>query len=166
MRVTSNSHRGLYTSLLEEAILPLGDAILHTDFMGHLKRWRRIQWLTRRQLRELQARNLSTVLASAVGGIEYYRRLGIKLTGQADDDLTQFPIIGKPTIKAQPDAFVNGSRSRLVCEKSSGSSGIQGAVYMTKRELSECQAIQTLWWEWAGFRLGEKYFQRGMTLDG
>jgi len=133
--------------------------------MRHLKAWREIQWLRTSDLRDRQRQGLERVLRFATTRIAYYQRLGIRLAGDPFDDLARFPIVGKPAIKAEPDAFVLGPRSRLVCEKSSGSSGVQGAVYMTREEASHAQAIQTLWWEWAGFRLGFKYFQRGITPE-
>jgi phenylacetate-CoA ligase len=155
----------LYPRLLEGLILPAGDALLGTSFIRHLKEWRRIQWLGARDLENLQRRNLAQVLDFATRHIAYYQCLGLRLSGDPHADLARFPIVGKRAIKAEPDAFVRGPRSRLVCEKSSGSSGVQGAVYMTKDEVSHAQAIQTLWWEWAGFRLGTRYFQRGITPE-
>jgi phenylacetate-CoA ligase len=56
-------------------------------------------------------------------------------------------------------------KEKLVSEKSSGSSGIQGEVFVSRKEQSAFQAIQTLTWEWAGFRLGDSLLQNGITPD-
>jgi len=143
----------------------MGDLLLGTSFIAELKRWRTIQWLSADALVDLQKQNLGNVLRFAIGSIPYYARLDIDLTGNPYHDLARFPVVGKLDLKADPDAFVYGDRSRLICSKSSGSSGVQGAVYMTRRERSRFQAIQTLLWEWAGFRLGAKYFQRGVSTE-
>jgi phenylacetate-CoA ligase len=56
-------------------------------------------------------------------------------------------------------------RHKLILEKSSGSSGVQGAVYMSRAEAYAVSAAQTHLWEWAGYRLGSELLQLGMTTD-
>ncbi|HEY4377032.1 MAG TPA: hypothetical protein VGM93_07725, partial [Acidimicrobiales bacterium] len=41
----------------------------------------------------------------------------------------------------------------------------QSTVWASAREISRSQAIQTLWWEWAGYRLGDRLLQTGITPD-
>jgi phenylacetate-CoA ligase len=68
-------------------------------------------------------------------------------------------------IKNNIDSFLlhPEKKKKLICEKSSGSSGIQGEVYMSKMEQSKVQALQTLMWEWAGYEFGLPMLQTGMT---
>lgn len=54
-------------------------------------------------------------------------------------------------------------KKKLIRSSSSGSTGVQSVVFMNKDEVSEIRAIQTLWWEWAGFKFGQPLIQTGIT---
>jgi phenylacetate-CoA ligase len=155
----------LYRGILEHALLPLGDLALGTAFTAKLKAWRELQWLSGGALEQVQRDNLRRLLTHASTQVPFYREKNV----QADQDvrrwLRRFPVITKGDVKARIDDFIPGDKRRLVKEASSGSSGIQGFVYMSKLEQSNVRAIQTLWWEWAGYKLGEPIVQTGMTLN-
>jgi phenylacetate-CoA ligase len=154
----------LYRDLLEHALLPLGDLALGTAFTAKLKAWRHLQWLSGRELAQIQTDNLRRLLTHASTRVPFYREKDIQPDQDVRSWLRRFPVITKGEIKARIDDFILGDKGRLVKEASSGSSGIQGVVYMSKLEQSNVRAIQTLWWEWAGYRLGEPIVQTGMTL--
>ncbi len=153
----------MYNSILEKILLPLGDAALGTSFIRELKRWRGISMLNEDDLRILQRSNLSRLLEYAVKEIPYYRGLKGKDISDPFELLKEFPILTKSEIKQNIEDLVHGDKRNLVKEVSSGSTGVQGTVYMSKHEQSISRAIQTLWWEWAGYRLGNRFFQTGMT---
>jgi len=79
--------------------------------------------------------------------------------------LQQFPVMYKSDINDHIHEMINGNREKLVCETSSGSSGIQGAVYMTRKEQYSAIATQTFLWEWSGYKLGNNILQLGMTTN-
>jgi phenylacetate-CoA ligase len=54
-------------------------------------------------------------------------------------------------------------KSKLICNSTSGSTGIQTNIYISKEEQSLIRAIQTTWWIWAGFKIGEPMFQTGLA---
>src|SRR3954465_3239260 len=107
----NRANAAMYTRLLENLVLPMGDLLLGTSFIAELKRWRTIQWLSADALVDLQKQNLGNVLRFAIGSIPYYARLDIDLTGNPYHDLARFPVVGKLDLKADPDAFVYGDRS-------------------------------------------------------
>jgi phenylacetate-CoA ligase len=154
----------LYRGLLEHALLPLGDQALGTAFTARLKAWRDLQWLSRRVLEQVQTESLRRLLRHASTQVPFYREKDIQPDQDVRRWLRRFPVITKADIKTRVDDFVLGDKGLLVKEASSGSSGIQGCVYMSKLEQSNVQAIQTLWWEWAGYKLGEPIVQTGMTM--
>jgi phenylacetate-CoA ligase len=151
----------IYFYLLDKIVLPIGDILLGTRFIKHLRSWRKLQYASEADLHQLQQENLNKILKFTTTNIRYYKN--ISLTGNAEHDLRNFPILYKHMMKDDIDAFVYGDKNKLICEKSSGSSGVQGTVYMSKQESSQSIAVQTLWWEWAGYRFGDSIFQRGMT---
>src|SRR5262249_34060792 len=103
------------------------------------------------------------LLRHAVSRVPYYADRDLPEDTDPIEWLRRFPVMKKPTIKLELDRLIVGSRGRLISESSSGSSGVQGTVYLTKDEESVARAMQVLWWEWAGFRLGDPVFQTGIT---
>lgn len=152
-----------YNKIVENVVLPIGDAVLGTRFMKELRAWRRIQWLGGDELSKLENDRLRQLLEYATTHVKHYRDLGISPHHDPQQWHSYFPILYKRDIKGRIDDFLAGSKNGLVREASSGSSGVQGEVYMTKSESSITQALQTLLWEWAGYRLGSPLLQLGMT---
>jgi phenylacetate-CoA ligase len=156
-------HDDWYNKIIESTVLPFGDTLYGTRYIASLKKWRRIQTMSKEGIQGLEKEKLLRLLKHAVTNIPFYKDQ--KRSGKLY--LKDFPIITKPLIRKNIASFlwhpenVNG----LVCEKSSGSSGVQGQVYMSRSEQSNIQAIQTLLWEWSGYRLGSPMLQTGMTLN-
>ncbi len=133
--------------------------------MPELRRWRAIQKLSPGQVAALQENRLGKLLDHAVQHIPYYQALN-RYGGLAPAErLKAFPVMRKSEIRAHLDSLVQGGRSKLVSEKSSGSSGIQGEVFMSRREQFNAIAHQTFLWEWAGYKLGAPLLQLGITPD-
>ncbi len=152
-----------YNSLLENIVLPIGDSVLGTQFISTLKRWRAIQYLSEQQLQQLQQQNLSKLLNHAILNVPFYKSFQ---NGSDEPSLKDFPVLTKALIRENMNRMLwhPEQKEKLVSEKSSGSSGIQGEVFVSRKEQSAFQAIQTLTWEWSGFRLGDSLLQNGMTL--
>jgi len=150
-----------YNKLLETIILPAGDLVLGTSYLSELKKWRRLQWLSEQQLKEIQSNKLKTLLKHASNNIDYYKNLHITPSADSMEWLSCFPIIKKPELKKNLDKFISGNSKKLIKQVSSGSSGIQGAVYLDAKELSITRAIQTLWMEWSGYKIGGPLIQTG-----
>src|SRR2546422_394137 len=167
MRLGGNpiNHSMLYGGVLERVLLPLGDLALGTAFTANLKAWRAIQWLPAQTLGRLQEDNLRRLLTHASTKVPFYREREIHSSQDVRSWLRRFPVITKRDVKDRIDDFIAGRKDGLVNVTSSGSSGIQGSVYMSKVEQSNVRAIMVLWWEWAGYRLGEPIVQTGMTLN-
>lgn len=153
-----------YSKFLESIILPLGDFCLGTSFVKKLKQCRENDVLSESDLEKLQEFKLREFLHFATKYSSFYRGLNISM----DDTnpvatLKKFPILSKKEIKAHTDSLLTTSSQKLVKLSSSGSSGEQGAVYLSKDEISVTRAQQTRWWEWAGYKLGDRLLQTGMS---
>jgi phenylacetate-CoA ligase len=153
-----------YNSLLENIVLPFGDIFNNSSFMYELKKWRGIQNLNEEELSALNEQNLSKMLAHATTQIPFYKNINIpKKHSSAFHWLQHFPVLRKKDIKGRWDEFILPGSSKLIKYESSGSSGIQGKVFMNKTEQSIIRAILILWWEWAGYKIGNPLVQTGMT---
>lgn len=154
----------LYNTILENSILPLGDVLLRTEYISILKKWRKIQNYSEQQLEKLQDKNLQSILDHAKRNIPFYKEIA---TNSGKLALKDFPVLTKQIIRDNIGNMLwhPYSKHKLISEKSSGSSGIQGEVFVSRKEQSVFQAIQTLTWEWAGYRPGRSLLQTGMTLQ-
>jgi phenylacetate-CoA ligase len=156
--------KNIYSKMLERTVLPVGDRIEGGGFMPHLRRYRREQWLSAAELRQLQYVRLADMLDYARIRVPFYRRLPKKVQNPFRD-LKSFPVMDKRAINENLDALLTAPKETLVAEASSGSSGLQGTVYMDKSAQASQRAMQTLWFEWSGYRFGDSILQTGMTLD-
>lgn len=155
----------LYNFILEKLILPSGDFILGTNFISELRRWRKVQWEDYNSINNRQLSRLSALLTHSLANVEYYKNLNVAYNPDPAQFLKKFPLLTKEIIKNQGDKLIaNGfKKEKLIKESSSGSSGIQSTVYLTKHEVSKTQAAQILLWEWSGFTPGWPMLQLGMT---
>ncbi len=154
----------LYNQFLENGFMRTADAFLKTNFIRQLHNWRNhLHRLNKEQLQQLQHQRLQQLLEHSTKNIPYYKSLNVQLTGNPYEDIKKFPILYKSTVRDNMDALFGNDKSKMVVERSSGSSGIQGEVWMTKEEHTQYQAVQTSLWEWSGFRIGKPIMQTGIT---
>ena len=159
--------------ILENVLFPSGDAILQTSFVPALKRWREVSMYDERSLSALQSGNLKALLLYLSENNRYYRNLLPDVSKFRNEDpvvvLKSLPVLDKEIIRNHLDDLVSDpfvkNKHKLILEKSSGSSGVQGSVYMSRTEAYNVSAAQTHLWEWAGYRLGSELLQLGMTTD-
>jgi phenylacetate-CoA ligase len=154
----------LYNLLLEKIILPAADFLLGTTTVSTLNKFRKWQWLGKAEVEMLQRQKLTELLSHATNNIPFYRQLNTKADSDPYSWLRQFPVLKKPVIKENIDSFTAVPKQNLLSFSSSGSSGVQGVVYMNKKEHSISRGLQILWWEWAGYKPGKPLLQTGMTL--
>ncbi len=150
-------------NIFENIIMPAGDIINGTDIIKQLKIWRKISTLSATELCSLSLKNLDNLLRFSVSSIPYYKEYSKKLDPNPEISLKTFPVMKKSDIKENLDHLINPKSGKLIKYESSGSSGIQGTVYMNKKEQSIIRAIMLLWWEWAGYNFGAKTIQTGIT---
>lgn len=147
-------------SLLEKMILPIGDRMLGGSFMTELKELR-----TMKGHLHLQMQKLKNVLDHATEHSPYYRNFHVQRKGDPVEYLRQFPILTKADLRQHTADMLTQPMDGLTRECSSGTSGFQSIVHWTKREQSQHRATQLLWWEWAGYRIGDPLVQTGITPD-
>ena len=153
-------------SFIENSLLPFGDLLLQTSFIKNLKKCRKQDQLNADQLGILQKKRLSEILTFTTQNAEFYKKLEIEID-QANpiSSLKKFPVISKREINEFKDEILTRPANSLNKISSSGSSGLQSTVYLSKNEISITRAQQTRWWEWAGYKLGDSVLQTGISPD-
>tara|TARA_B100000073_G_scaffold71997_2_gene53738 strand:+ start:335 stop:1660 length:1326 start_codon:yes stop_codon:yes gene_type:complete len=160
----------MYSSIVKHIILPLTDYFLGLSISKELKTIQAVQWHSKEELKNLQLIKLKNILAHSGRNVPYYSEIfknnGIQIEGNPLDEFKKIPFLTKKIIKNNlPDNILDNKRTIYTEEKTSGSSGHQGVYYLDKLAYSSVIAVQSLWWEWSGFRFGDKVLQTGMTLD-
>lgn len=154
----------IYNVLLEKCLIPLSDKLLNTNYMSTICHWRKVSKMSEEQLKSLQSRNLSAILTHAVEHVPFYA--GIKPDGvDLYAWLKQFPILTKHDINHQTNSLVSRRAKKKIKITTGGSSGFMGVFYTDKNAIDTCNAIQTVWWEWAGFQLGDQLIQTGVSVN-
>lgn len=144
--------------LLEHLVLPMGDTMIGGSMMSELRKLRKMNGDQR-----LQHERLMKVLCYAAKKSPYYRDLNIPEHENPVTYLKRFPILTKQILREETNRMLTMPVHGLSRECSSGTSGFQSIVYWTKMEQSQHRATQLMWWEWAGFRMGDPILQTGIT---
>jgi phenylacetate-CoA ligase len=159
--------------LLENVLFRLGDVLLDTSFVQELKACRHISNSDAEAVKSLQLSKLKMLLLYCSQHNPYYKQFlpDSRTIEQINPVfiLQSLPLLNKEKIRQHKHGLISipfrKDKNRLVEEKSSGSSGVQGSVYMTKKEAFQAIAVQTHVWEWAGYKLGSRLLQQGITPE-
>lgn len=140
-------------------MLAVADFAQRTKFIHTLREWYTIQKLKPEKVAEIQQRRLKDLLLHATSTVPYYE----KYSGHSR--LSDFPVLKKGDIKDHFSDLISArfSDKYLIEEKSSGSSGVQGSVLMTKTESFDAIAHQTYLWGLSGYSPGDRLLQLGIT---
>ncbi|NPA37924.1 MAG: phenylacetate--CoA ligase family protein [Chlorobi bacterium] len=157
---------GFYGKILSNILLPLGDMLFGTRVMNELNTLRKVVQYSDKKISELQGDKISKLLNYCNENIPYYKEMNIKLEGNPFSDIKKFPILEKEYIRKYTEKLVfKKNLSKLIPQSSSGSTGKQTRVYWSEKEQDIHRATQLLWWEWAGYDLGDPILQTGITPD-
>ncbi|MCL7764221.1 hypothetical protein MPF19_12405 [Polaribacter sp. Z014] len=156
----------IYNKLIENIFLPIGDFINKSSYLKQLKYWRKLDSFSETELENLQKKNLKTILEHTVKNVAKYKT--IELEGSNPYLwLNNFPILTKNDIRNDSKNLLSKEvdKATLISYSSSGSSGVQSTVYMNKEEQSNIRAILSHWWEWSGYKIGNRLVQTGMSPE-
>jgi phenylacetate-CoA ligase len=140
----------------------------------YLEELRRIQWLPRAELEQLQLRRLRRLVGYASDHVGYWRELLETAGVTADDirrldDLRRIPILTKSALRENIyfDLLSDSSEKRKIVKlTTSGNTGEPLAVFVDplQRDMRWANAMRHR--EWAGWRAGEARLQLGRVPAG
>ncbi len=152
-----------YSKLLRSLILPCGEVLFGSSYTKHLKKIEKTLDLDKQLISFQQHKNLNELLNFAISHSKYYNSLQTDEFSDPMVRLKRFPILTKDILRSSTDLILTEKRNTLICNSTSGSTGVQTNIYLSKEELSLIRAIQTTWWNWAGFEIGEPMLQTGLS---
>ena len=155
----------LYKAILNSVILPLGDLFTAGSYIRDLNLWRTYDSLSEKDLRQIQKDNLKSILKHASKRVPYYKDINYRKDLSSEGNLKRFPILTKDILRSHSDELISKhyNKSRLDVNYSSGSSGVQSFTYMTHKHKFYLRALQTHWWFWSGYQIGDKVLQFGIS---
>lgn len=141
-------------------MVTLGDQLLGASYLNVLKLWNKYDVLSEKELEKIQNENLSKILTHTANTVPYYHFLKNK-----DCKLSDFPILTKEILRAEKEQLVSNRYSveKLHKNFSSGSSGVQSYSYIEKKFKFYLQGVQTHWYMWSGYKIGDPVLQFGMS---
>jgi phenylacetate-CoA ligase len=152
-----------YPKILQKIILPLGDKVFGSSLSRDINRVNASLTQSSAVIQKKQSENLFIQLNWVIKHSIYYNQLNIDKSDNPYLWLKKFPILTKDILKNQTDLILTGSQEALICNSTSGSTGVQTNIYINKQEQSLIRALQTNWWRWAGYFMGEPIFQTGLA---
>ncbi|NRA91757.1 MAG: hypothetical protein HRU26_03575, partial [Psychroserpens sp.] len=147
-----------YHWFLNRFILPLGDFLVGGNYLKYLKSWQKFDKTSEKDLKDIQASRLKDILKSAIENVPFYAKV-------QGPNIEAFPILTKDLLRYHSSELVsrNETISQLKKHHSSGSSGVQSFTYMTKDHEYFLRSLQTHWWTWGAYRLGDHLLQFGIS---
>ncbi|MFK5889309.1 MAG: hypothetical protein QM486_01105 [Flavobacteriaceae bacterium] len=151
-----------YSKFIKKIVIPLSDIIFNTHYSKKNKYWCKLDYLSTKELQLIQERNLKELLLHAKNKTKFYKNISLK----GDNPykwLKKFPVLTKDVVRNEEDSLLTQPMTKLIKFCSSGSSGVQTCVYVSKSELVSNRAILMHLWEWSGYRIGQPIIQTGIT---
>jgi phenylacetate-CoA ligase len=152
-----------YPRLLQNIILPFGDKVFRSTLSGDIQCVKEILEQPSLTIQKNQYEKLNNHLGWITEHSSYYKHLVLNKRENPYLWLKEFPILTKGIILNHTDLMLTEPREKLICNSTSGSSGVQTNIYINKKEQSFIRALQTTWWVWAGYVMGNPIFQTGLA---
>lgn len=152
-----------YPKLLQNIILPFGDKVFGSTLSCNIQIVKSTLGQTSFTIEKKQSEELSNHMCWVTEHSPYYKQLDINKCENPYLWLKDFPVLTKDIIRNNTELMLTESKEMLICNSTSGSTGIQTNIYINKKEQSLIRALQTTWWGWAGYEMGEPIFQTGLA---
>ncbi len=153
----------MYSKIAKHILYPIGESLLGTSMLKHLKTLEETQWWPSERLRELQNEKLRALIKHAYINVPYYRRVFEEgsLTDkdiQTVEDLQKLPILTKNDIRQNFSNLMSKDikHRQSILNSTAGSTGEPLRFYLDMDCVSVAWASTFRAWEWAGYELGDK----------
>lgn len=163
----------MYSSFLRNIVIPLNDRVTGTPTREYMRELEKSQWYSPTKIRELQEKKLRYLIRHAYDTVPHYSRMfrENKLTPSditTLDDLKKLPILTRNEIRDEFQELISTQypTKKTVHGNTGGSTGEPIRFLTTKQNRYSSTAARYLAWDWAGFKLGDRFAQlSGSPLD-
>ncbi len=159
------SKKSLYNKILQNVILPIGEFVIGSSMKKNIKKWDAETKLSKEKIKQLQQDKLNKLLKHAIANCDYYKNIELDDNLSPYENIRKFPILTKDYIRENMDSLIADKSTKLYPQYSSGSTGKKKTkVYWSHDEISSYRAVGLLWWQWAGYEMGDYLVQTGITI--
>jgi phenylacetate-CoA ligase len=161
--------QGAWTSILTNFLLPLGDFAFGQPLMKRLRFLEEAQWWDPEQLAACRNEALERLVKVAYAEVPFYRDLmdgaGLRPDEiRTPEDLSRLPIVTKQALRqGYPSRVTRATGQRTFESCTSGSTGTNFRLSQDNFTVGWYRAPFLLALGWAGWQLGERHVQMGMT---
>ena len=147
-----------YNLFLKNVILPIGDSLVGGNYLKNIKEWKQFDNTDEIELKAIESQKLQNLIAYATTHVPFYKNLNVSL-------ISEFPILTKSILRERVKDLISDEFDIYKLDKhhSSGSSGVQSFTYMTHNHKFYLRALQTHWWTWSKYQIGDYLLQFGIS---
>lgn len=155
----------MYSRILRNTVLPLGDLIFGGNYLKTLKQWNEFDKLSEKELLAIQENELEKTLKYTIEKVPYYKGHQYNPSISPQENLKKFPILTKEILRNPENELVSVDFNKKNLRKnfSSGSSGVQSFSYSDKKNVFFLQGMSYHWYMWGGLKLGDPVLQFGIS---
>lgn len=141
----------------------LGDFVLGNIYLKTIKEWNCFDKMSSEELTKIQSIRLQKTILEAKSTIPFY--IDFFKNYPFSQKITDFPILTKEILREEKENLVSNQFKIKKLQKnySSGSSGIQSYSYVEKKYKYFLQGIQTHWYMWNNYNIGDSVLQFGIS---
>lgn len=159
----------LLETLLGRVVLPAGDQLFRQRMAARLRYLEKAQWWSREAVHMRRDQLMAHLIRTTYDEVPFYRRRMderglVPADIQAAGDLARLPVLTKQDIRNNFGALRRSTGRKTYKSCSSGSTGEPLCVEEDSWTAGWYRASLLLALGWAGWRLGDKHLQFGMTL--
>lgn len=144
--------------------LPLHSWMISRNTKKYYYELKKSQWLSPKEIRELQEKKLRHLITHAYSHVGYYRQLFDELGLKPDDistveDLRKLPFLNKATVRENLYFDLlsdNHDKKKILKISTSGSTGQPFICYADQHQLEMRWAATLRSMEWTGYRFGDR----------
>jgi phenylacetate-CoA ligase len=156
--------------IIKNFILPIADHFMKTDISRSYKEIIRLKKLSKEEISKWQIDKLKLLLWHAFDHTKYYKQIFISANLTPNDinsisDLQKLPILTKEIIRNNYQDLIPDNINDIQHIKSStgGSTGTPLMFLLDRKSWSFSNATNTINWEQAGYKYGDKFIALGST---
>ena len=153
----------LFKSFFVKTIITLGDKLMGSKYVKTILEWNAFDKMSEKELDEIQKKGLKSIINHAFHTVPYYKEYFNNITTNVS--IKDFPILTKELLREQKERLISNEFSENMLQKnySSGSSGIQSFSFSEKKHKYFLQGIQSHWYLWSGYKIGNPVLQFGIS---
>jgi phenylacetate-CoA ligase len=153
--------------ITKKILLPVVDKFISNGILENVELIKHEISKTEEEIQRSQIEKLRILLLHSKRNSGYYKNVlpdeNIIINDDPTEIVKSIPLLTKSMIKENEDGLLTQNKKKLLKNASSGSTGFRTEVYWSKREQSINRATQLLWWQWAGYQIGDPILQTGIT---